>query len=182
MVSNTNEEIAHESYCAQVRPLSGMCRLNYFPCNIEAAFSTSFHCTVGHHFLQKVSHDHAGVAVKVCASIGESKPCRREHIHNIILRSSRHIMAQRLQVGVGAASLHVSVLASALNTVDTFRRSSNSPRYLAPAIKAPMSSDISFRFLRDSGTSPVTIRCARPSAIAVFPTPGIQDGCLGILL
>ena len=53
-----------------------------------------------------------------------------------------------------------------------FSRSSNSPRYLAPAISAPMSSATSRRFWRDSGTSPETMRCARPSAMAVLPTPG----------
>jgi len=63
----------------------------------------------------------------------------------------------------------------------TLRRSSNSPRYLAPAnlapaIKAPMSSETSFRPLRDSGTSPATIRCASPSAIAVLPTPKVRVG------
>ena len=36
----------------------------------------------------------------------------------------------------------------------------------------PMSSAISRLFLSDSGTSPSTIRCANPSTIAVFPTPG----------
>ena len=30
-------------------------------------------------------------------------------------------------------------------------------------------------FLSTSGTSPLTIRSARPSAIAVLPTPGIAD-------
>ena len=53
-----------------------------------------------------------------------------------------------------------------------FRRSSNSPRYFAPAMIAPMSSDTTRRSRSDSGTSPETIRCARPSAIAVLPTPG----------
>ena len=51
-------------------------------------------------------------------------------------------------------------------------RSSNSPRNLAPAINEPMSKEktvLSFRF---SGTSLRTIRCARPSTIAVLPTPG----------
>ena len=53
-----------------------------------------------------------------------------------------------------------------------FRRSSNSPRYLAPASSAAMSSE-SARFPRsDSGISPSTMRCARPSTIAVLPTPG----------
>ena len=44
-----------------------------------------------------------------------------------------------------------------------FRRSSNSPRYLAPAISAPMSSAISMRSCSEDGTSPVIMRCARPA-------------------
>ena len=51
-------------------------------------------------------------------------------------------------------------------------RSSNSPRYFAPAISAPMSSASSFLSSRLSGTSPLTMRSARPSTIAVLPTPG----------
>ena len=42
----------------------------------------------------------------------------------------------------------------------------------APAISAPMSSAITRRSRSDSGTSPETIRWARPSTIAVLPTPG----------
>mmetsp|Transcript_99926 Transcript_99926/g.279907 ORF Transcript_99926/g.279907 Transcript_99926/m.279907 type:complete len:213 (+) Transcript_99926:1743-2381(+) len=51
-------------------------------------------------------------------------------------------------------------------------RSSNSPLYLAPATKAPMSSVRRLTPFNVSGTSPSTIRRARPSTIAVFPTPG----------
>ena len=51
-------------------------------------------------------------------------------------------------------------------------RSSNSPRYFEPATRAPTSSAITRRSRSDSGTSPATIRCARPSTIAVLPTPG----------
>ena len=39
-----------------------------------------------------------------------------------------------------------------------FRRSSNSPRYLVPATRAPMSSVRTRLFSRVSGTSPLTIR------------------------
>src|SRR5581483_4463339 len=53
-----------------------------------------------------------------------------------------------------------------------FRRSSNSPRYFEPASSAPMSSAQTRRSRSPSGTSPPTIRCASPSAIAVLPTPG----------
>ncbi len=52
------------------------------------------------------------------------------------------------------------------------RRSSNSPRYFEPASSEPMSSDQTRLSFSPSGTSRATIRCARPSAIAVFPTPG----------
>ncbi len=51
-------------------------------------------------------------------------------------------------------------------------RSSNSPRYFAPAIIALKSIATSRLFLSDSGTSPLTMRRARPSAMAVLPTPG----------
>ena len=53
-----------------------------------------------------------------------------------------------------------------------FSRSSNSPRYLAPAMRAPRSSATTRLFLSDSGMSPLTMRWARPSTIAVLPTPG----------
>ena len=53
-----------------------------------------------------------------------------------------------------------------------FNRSSNSPRNLVPATRRPRSIAMTFRFRRVSGTSPRTIRCASPSTIAVFPTPG----------
>ena len=53
-----------------------------------------------------------------------------------------------------------------------FSRSSNSPRYLAPATIAPRSSAISRLPFSASGTSPLTMRRASPSTIAVLPTPG----------
>ena len=54
-----------------------------------------------------------------------------------------------------------------------FNRSSNSPRYFAPANIEPILREI-MRFItrKISGTLPVTIRCAKPSAMAVLPTPG----------
>ena len=51
-------------------------------------------------------------------------------------------------------------------------RSSNSPRYLVPATSEPMSRVSTRLFSSVSGTSPATIRWARPSAMAVLPTPG----------
>mmetsp|Transcript_39481 Transcript_39481/g.80533 ORF Transcript_39481/g.80533 Transcript_39481/m.80533 type:complete len:233 (-) Transcript_39481:524-1222(-) len=52
------------------------------------------------------------------------------------------------------------------------RRSSNSPRYFAPATNAPMSKVRSATPRRVSGTSPSRIRRANPSTMAVLPTPG----------
>src|SRR5439155_1731401 len=52
------------------------------------------------------------------------------------------------------------------------RRSSNSPRYFAPATSAPRSRATMRLSLRPSGTSPRTMRWARPSTMAVLPTPG----------
>ena len=65
-----------------------------------------------------------------------------------------------------------------------FKRSSNSPRYFAPAINAPRSREKIFRSFRLSGTSPRTIRSASPSAIAVLPTPGspIKTGLFFVFL
>ena len=51
-------------------------------------------------------------------------------------------------------------------------RSSNSPRYLVPATREPMSRVTRRLPWRFSGTSPLMIRWARASTIAVLPTPG----------
>ncbi len=51
-------------------------------------------------------------------------------------------------------------------------RSSNCPRNCAPATMPPRSRATRRLSRRDSGTSPATIRWARPSTIAVLPTPG----------
>jgi hypothetical protein len=66
-----------------------------------------------------------------------------------------------------------SSCASSFSTL--FRRSSNSPRYFAPAMSMPMSSESTRLPRRPSGTSSFTMRCARPSTMAVLPTPGLAD-------
>ena len=65
-----------------------------------------------------------------------------------------------------------------------FNRSSNSPRYFVPATKSPMSRVTTRLSSKISGTSRLVIRCARPSAIAVLPTPGspINIGLFLVLL
>ena len=63
-----------------------------------------------------------------------------------------------------------SCFARSLRTA--LRRSSNSPRNFAPAINDPMSSESKRLFFKASGTSALMILCARPSTMAVLPTPG----------
>ena len=62
--------------------------------------------------------------------------------------------------------------ASCTSCRTAFSRSSNSPLYFDPASSEPMSRAITRRSRRLSGTSPLTIRWASPSTIAVLPTPG----------
>ena len=65
-----------------------------------------------------------------------------------------------------------------------FNLSSNSPLYLAPATSSPISSENIVQSFNPSGTSPLTILNANPSAIAVLPTPGspIKHGLFLVLL
>ncbi|CDB13453.1 putative uncharacterized protein [Eubacterium sp. CAG:192] len=65
-----------------------------------------------------------------------------------------------------------------------FNLSSNSPLYFAPATKAPKSRAKIFLSFKPSGTSPLTIRCAKPSTAAVLPTPGspISTGLFFVFL
>ncbi len=62
--------------------------------------------------------------------------------------------------------------ASSISLRTALRRSSNSPLYFAPAIIAPRSSETTRLFFRPSGTSPMWMRRASPSTMAVLPTPG----------
>ena len=66
----------------------------------------------------------------------------------------------------------ISPSESAISLSTALNRSSNSPRYFAPATIEPMSSAMTRLLRRPSGTSPSTMRRARPSTIAVLPTPG----------
>ena len=64
---------------------------------------------------------------------------------------------------------------STTSLTTALRRSSNSPRYLAPAISAPMSSETMRRFLRISGTSPEAMRWARPFGDRGLADAGLAD-------
>ena len=62
---------------------------------------------------------------------------------------------------------------AALTSLSTaLRRSSNSPRYLAPADQGAHVEGEDGLVAQPLGTSPRTIRPARPSTMAVLPTPG----------
>ncbi|MNK90415.1 hypothetical protein D3C87_1104670 [compost metagenome] len=57
------------------------------------------------------------------------------------------------------------------SSITPLRRRSNSPFTLAPACNSPMSRDSSSTPRSGGGTSPATMRKARPSTMAVLPTP-----------
>ena len=66
----------------------------------------------------------------------------------------------------------ISPDAASTSCKTAFKRSSNSPRNLDPATMAPRSKANRRLPAILSGTSPFTIRRAKPSTIAVFPVPG----------
>ncbi|MNN68578.1 hypothetical protein D3C81_1843000 [compost metagenome] len=73
---------------------------------------------------------------------------------------------------VWISSMNRMALGLSLSDLRTpLRRCSKSPRYLVPASSEPMSSEYTTPSARISGTSPWVMRQARPSAIAVLPTP-----------
>ena len=73
---------------------------------------------------------------------------------------------------VWISSMNRTALSRAWRSERTlFRRFSKSPRYFVPASKAPRSSEYTSLPLTISGTCPSTMRLARPSAMAVLPTP-----------
>ena len=72
------------------------------------------------------------------------------------------------------SSINIMILPSEsfISFKTAFNLSSNSPRYLAPATKAPKSSSQIVLFFKELGMSPFIILWARPSTMAVLPTPG----------
>ena len=108
----------------------------------------------------------------VVAPIRRSSP--RASMGLSILPASMEPSAAPAPTMVWISSMKVIICPSAflISSSTLFRRSSNSPRYLEPATMEPRSSEISFLFCRVVGTSPATMRCARPSTTAVLPTPG----------
>ncbi|CAM5703741.1 hypothetical protein SBADM41S_05504 [Streptomyces badius] len=66
----------------------------------------------------------------------------------------------------------ISPSAFCTSSMTFFNRSSNWPRYWAPATMPDRSRETTRLSLRVSGTSPATMLWARPSTMAVLPTPG----------
>ena len=77
-----------------------------------------------------------------------------------------------INVWISSINKTISPSESVTSLMTAFKRSSNSPLYLAPATNKPISSDMTILDFRFSGTSPETIRWAKPSTMAVLPTPG----------
>ncbi len=75
---------------------------------------------------------------------------------------------------VCSSSMKMITLPSAelISASTALSRSSNSPRYLVPATSEPTSSAHTRLPSRLPGTSPEVMRWARPSTMAVLPTPG----------
>ena len=97
-------------------------------------------------------------------------------------RASGGLRMFAASIAPSAAPAPTSVCSSSMKRTASFvlrsssmiflSRSSNSPRYFVPATSEPMSRVRTRLLRRMSGTSPATIRWARPSAMAVLPTPG----------
>ena len=108
----------------------------------------------------------------VVAPIARSSP--RASIGFSMLPASIAPSAAPAPTIVCSSSMNVMISPSesAISFNTALSRSSNSPRYFAPATIAPRSSAISRLSCSDVGTSPSTMRWASPSTIAVLPTPG----------
>ena len=65
----------------------------------------------------------------------------------------------------------ITLRARLISSITALIRSSNWPRYLVPATMSARSRVITFLSKRISGTLPAAISWARPSTIAVLPTP-----------
>ena len=108
----------------------------------------------------------------VVAPIRRSSP--RASIGLSMLPASIEPSAAPAPTMVWISSMKVMIWPSAflISFRTLFRRSSNSPRYFEPATMEPRSREMSFLPCSVVGTSPATMRWARPSTTAVLPTPG----------
>mmetsp|Transcript_47841 Transcript_47841/g.113903 ORF Transcript_47841/g.113903 Transcript_47841/m.113903 type:complete len:246 (+) Transcript_47841:1892-2629(+) len=81
------------------------------------------------------------------------------------------VLPAPMRVWISSRKRTIPESAAFTSLITAFRRSSKSPRNLAPATSAPRSSENTLRPWRLAGTSLATMRWASPSATAVLPTP-----------
>ncbi len=109
---------------------------------------------------------------KVVAPIALNSPRARAGFKMLAASMAPSLLPAPTNVWISSINKMISPSAFTTSFITDLRRSSNSPLYFAPAIRAPISNENSCLLFRFSGTSPRIIRWANPSAIAVLPTPG----------
>ena len=108
----------------------------------------------------------------VVAPIARSSPLAKAGFNILAASIAPSPPPAPTSVCISSIKRTISPSAEVTSFTTAFNRSSNSPLYFAPAINAPISKENTILSFRFSGTSPSTIRCASPSAMAVLPTPG----------
>ena len=106
------------------------------------------------------------VAPTVCNS-----PCASAGFNMLLASMAPSAAPAPTNVWISSMKRIISPLDCRTSSITAFRRSSNSPRNLVPATNAPMSSAMTLRPFNELGTSSAAIFWARPSAMAVLPTP-----------
>ena len=109
---------------------------------------------------------------RVVAPTQCSSPRARAGLSMLPASMAPSLLPAPTMVWISSMKTMVRPSSAAMSLSTAFRRSSNSPRYLAPASSAAMSSASTRLFFSESGTSPLTMRWANPSTMAVLPTPG----------
>ena len=90
-----------------------------------------------------------------------------------MLAASSDPSAEPAPTRVCNSSMKMMAFCASINSfMMVFRRSSNWPRYLVPATIKERSSCRMRLSASGGGTSPLAMRCASPSTMAVLPTPG----------
>mmetsp|Transcript_19243 Transcript_19243/g.48695 ORF Transcript_19243/g.48695 Transcript_19243/m.48695 type:complete len:208 (-) Transcript_19243:629-1252(-) len=109
---------------------------------------------------------------RVVAPMQRSCPLARRGLRRLDASMEPSVAPAPTTVWISSMNMMIWPSASVTSLITALRRSSNSPLYFAPATSAPMSREKRRLPSRLEGTSPLAMRCARPSAMAVLPTPG----------
>mmetsp|Transcript_27147 Transcript_27147/g.52912 ORF Transcript_27147/g.52912 Transcript_27147/m.52912 type:complete len:329 (-) Transcript_27147:239-1225(-) len=108
----------------------------------------------------------------VVAPMQRSWPLARRGLRRLEASIDPSVAPAPTTVWISSMNMMIWPSESVTSLMTALSLSSNSPLYLAPATSAPISSEKSRLPSRLEGTSPDAMRWARPSAIAVLPTPG----------